>query len=171
MDIDKKVQNIIHNLELIKHPEGGYYKEIYRSEDIVPVDKIDTLNRYKNKPYRCFSTSIYYLLIKDDFSAFHRIQSDEIWHFYEGSPVRLHLLNEKDKSYKTLELGKYYQYQVVIPKQVWFAAEVLDKHSYALVGCTVSLGFEFDDFELARKKDLTEIFPEYSDLINKFCKN
>lgn len=170
MDTEKNIQDLIQNLKLIKHPEGGYYREIYRSNDLIPVNRIETLNRYKNKPYRCFSTSIYYLLVKDDFSAFHRIQSDEIWHFYEGSPIRLHLLNEADKSYETFILGQNYQYQFVVPKQVWFSAEVVDKNSYALLGCTVSLGFEFDDFELAKKEDLKLLFPHHIEIINRFCK-
>ncbi|GIX42513.1 MAG: hypothetical protein KatS3mg129_2246 [Leptospiraceae bacterium] len=168
--LDKEVHDIINTLQLQRHPEGGYYKEIYRSIETIPVEILENRKNSKKKN-RNICTSIYYLLIKEDVSVFHRIKSDEIWHFYKGSPVLLHLLDEETKSYKKIQLGEYCNYQCVVPKNIWFAAEVVDKNSFALVGCTVSPGFEFEDFEIASYNKLIHLFPEYESLIHKFTKN
>ncbi len=157
--MDIQVNKIIQNLELIPHPEGGYYREIYRSKETMQIH-----NKIRN-----FCTSIYYLLEKNNFSAFHRISSDEIWHFYIGSPVRIHILDEFSKKYQSIILGSEYNFQYVVSKNLWFCAELVDKTSFSLIGCTVSPGFDFKDFELARKEYLLEKFPDYKELIEKFC--
>jgi len=163
------VEQIIQTLNLTKHPEGGYYKEIYRSNEWIPVEVLENRKNAK-KPYRNVSTSIYYLLVNDDISVFHRIKSDEIWHFYQGSPLLLHILDEEKQEYNCITLGKDFVFQVVVPKNVWFSAEVLDKSSYSLVGCTVSPGFEFEDFEIAKYHDLISKFPQFENIIKKFTK-
>jgi len=146
------VEEIIRSLNLTKHPEGGYYREIYRSNEFIPVEVLENRKNAK-KPHRNISTSIYYLLVKSDVSLFHRIKSDEIWHFYQGSPLLLHILDEEKQEYRNITLGKDLVFQVVVPKNVWFSAEILDKSSYSLIGCTVSPGFEFEDFEIAKSKE------------------
>jgi predicted cupin superfamily sugar epimerase len=147
----------IEKLNLEKHPEGGWFKEIYRSEEVIPKE---ALPEYFSGS-RILSTSIYYLLEGDDFSAFHRIKSDEIWHYYAGNSAIEILSIEKGNLKKQL-LGnqpeKNQVLQFVVPKNTWFAAKLTSSKGFALVGCTVSPGFHFDDFEMAGKDLLTK-FP------------
>jgi uncharacterized protein len=163
-----KAQKYIKQLQLKKHSEGGYFKEVYRSgERILPTH---LPKRYKSS--RNFSTSIYFLLEGNQFSSFHLLQSDELWHFYDGSAVLLYIINQKGKlSIKKLGRGKNSELQLVIENQNWFAAEIEDKKSFALFGCTVSPGFEFDDFELGKKEDLIKKFPQHSALIKRLTKS
>lgn len=156
----------IEKLELQKHPEGGYYNEIYLSDDIVPQTGLPSGFRGE----RSFATSIYYLLEGNDFSAFHRIKSDEIWHYYAGTSAIEILSLEKGKLKQYLvgndpERGE--TFQVIVPKNTWFAARLKNPDGYALAGCTVSPGFHFEDFELAGKQLLKE-FPELKDRIVPF---
>lgn len=164
-----KYDEIIDGLGLHPHPEGGYYKEIYRSGEIIPKETLP--DRYKSD--RAISTSIYYMLTGEDFSSFHRLKSDEIWHFYSGSQIILHLLDEKT-GYKQIILGNNFFNgeipQFVIEKGIYFAAEVADKSSYSLIGCTVAPGFDFEDFEFADEGILINSFPSQRDLIRKFCR-
>ncbi|WP_346860248.1 cupin domain-containing protein [uncultured Draconibacterium sp.] len=147
----------IDKLALQKHPEGGWFKEVYRSEDTVPEDALPG----GFSGLRNFSTSIYYLLETTDFSSFHKIKSDEIWHYYTGSSAVEILWIENGKLISQ-KLGdgsqNDHEFQVVVPKNKWFAARLLNSKGFALVGCTVSPGFHFDDFELA-DKSLLEEFP------------
>ena len=163
-----KAQKYINQLQLKKHPEGGYFKEVYRSgERILPTH---LPKRYKSS--RNFSTSIYFLLEGNQFSSFHLLQSDELWHFYDGSAVLLYIINQKGKlSIKKLGRGKNSELQLVIENQNWFAAEIEDKKSFALFGCTVSPGFEFDDFELGKRDDLIKKFSQHSALIKRLTKS
>lgn len=139
-------------LGMHKHPEGGYYKETYRSDDIIS----NLPDRYGGEK-RNFATCIYFLIEGNDFSSFHRLKSDEIWHFYDGSPLILYIIDEAGELHKHRigndpSTGAYPQF--VIPKNVWFAAEVEEKSEYTLFGCTVSPGFDFLDFELANQDEL-----------------
>jgi predicted cupin superfamily sugar epimerase len=157
--------SIISQLELLPHPEGGWFRETYRSEDVIPDDSLP--DRYKSQ--HCFSTSIYFLLESHNFSAFHRISSDETWHFYLGSPVVIYIISQEgDLAQVTtgnnLSEGQCLQY--TIPRNCWFAAKVVDKNSFTLVGCTVAPGFEFGDFELASRKQLSDLYPVHADLIS-----
>lgn len=162
-----KAKYYIDKLELQKHPEGGYYREIYRAGEMfftetIPAKKLNKKN---------ISTSIYFLLSGRDKSLFHRLKSDEVWHFYDGCDVILYLLDEKG-SVQKITFGKESEiFQFVIPKLNWFAAELTDKNSFALVGCTVSPGFDFNDFELADRNKLINQFPEHKNLIKRFTKN
>ncbi len=151
-----------------KHPEGGWFKEIYRSLDVIPEKALSA----NFKGSRNCSTSIYYLLEKEDFSSFHRIKSDEIWHYYAGnSPVEI-ISIEQGKIKKQL-LGNdpdlNQNLQVIIPKNTWFAARLVNKQGFALAGCTVSPGFHFDDFELAGTMLLDE-FPQLEKQIKDFIR-
>jgi len=135
----------IARLALAPHPEGGFYREVYRADDVIPAQALPP--RFPGD--RSVATSIYYLLEAGNFSAFHRIRSDEIWHFYAGGPLELHLVSEGNT--RTVRLGLEADPdmapQVVIPHGVWFAAEPCSTSEYSLVGCTVSPGFDFKDFE------------------------
>ena len=165
--MNPKAKNYIQKLELVKHPEGGYYREIYRSAEMFTTDYP---GRRKKRSY---STSIYFLLEGTQVSKFHRLRSDELWHFYDGSSVIIHMLDEKG-SYSKINLGndliKEEKYQVIISKNTWFAAELFDKKSFALVGCTVSPGFDFSDFEFGKRNKLIKTFPQNKDLIIRFTK-
>jgi predicted cupin superfamily sugar epimerase len=154
----------IDKLKLAKHPEGGYFKEVYRSKEMFAKKSLP--DRYEGE--RSFSTSIYFLLKSDEFSSFHRIKSDETWHFYEGTTLELYVLNQHNIITKHLlgrDLEEKEQLQVTIPRDHWFGARVKDPNSYTLAGCTVAPGFHFDDFELADRKSMLEQFPEHKDII------
>ncbi|MFT0548900.1 cupin domain-containing protein [Allopusillimonas ginsengisoli] len=156
------VQKLIRQFELEPHPEGGHYRETYRSRA-----------RVKNAGGQLLDacTAIYYLLHAGAWSAWHRIESDEIWHFYSGVPVDIHVLDNQ-QGLITHKLGDALQtagtsYQVVIPGRKWFAAELSYSEGYALVGCTVAPGFEFNLFELADTKNLVRQYPEHEQLIRR----
>ncbi len=156
----------IHELKLQPHPEGGYFREVYRSGE-----KPGTLpERYSGD--RCFATSIYFLLKGYHFSAFHRITSDETWHFYEGCSLRLYTLGEPG-GLNEIWLGKdprnHEIFQYTIPHGTWFAAQPSLEDGYSLIGCTVAPGFEFEDFELGEFGMLSLKFPEHIDLLKKYC--
>jgi predicted cupin superfamily sugar epimerase len=158
---NKTAQYWIKRLELQPHPEGGYYKEVYRSEESVD-GKLLPGNR---DGVRSVSTAIYFLLEGNDFSAFHRIKSDEIWHFYDGAPLMIYAIDKEGKL-NEYPLGVDSPMQI-IPKEEWFAAELIDKSSYALVGCTVAPGFDFADFEMGNKEVLINTNPQFQEIINR----
>jgi uncharacterized protein len=157
---------IIEKLKMISHPEGGFFKEIYRSKQVISNSSLPI----KHSGDRNFSTSIYYLLVGEQISHFHRLKSDEIWHFYKGSPIILHCISEG--KYFQIKIGNNFEKdevpQYVIYAGVWFAAEVEDKTSYSLVGCTVAPGFDYSDFELGKREDLLKQFPQFKEIILKF---
>ena len=157
-------------LQLKPHPEGGFYREVYRSEEKISTTALG--ERFQKD--HSFATSIYFLLPGNSFSAFHRLKSDEIWHFYTGHALTLFLLFP-DGTLRQEALGpepdKGQQFQVVIPHGVWFAARVNQKQSYALVGCTVAPGFEFEDFELAKRDFLLKKFPQHKTLISDLTRS
>ena len=160
------IETIVNTLDLKPHPEGGYFKETYRSAGTIKTESLDA--RYNGE--RNYSTCIYFLLTSDNFSAFHRIKQDEIWHFYDGSPIRLHMITEAGTHTaqiigKEINLGELPQF--VVPGGCWFASEVLENNSYSLTGCTVSPGFSFEDFELKSRKELTALFPSHEGVITK----
>ena len=159
-----KAKQYIKQLQLKKHPEGGYFKEVYRSGEIILPAHLP--KRYKSS--RNFSTSIYFLLEGKQFSAFHLLQSDELWHYYDGCPVIIYIINQ-DGELRVRKLGKkkYCEFQLTIEKQNWFAAELEDRESFAIIGCNVSPGFEFNDFELGKRVELIKKFPLHLDLIKR----
>jgi len=167
----------IKKLKLEKHQEGGFFSLNYKSTDVVvPLDsRYRNSGRERDEPHRFAGSSIYYLLDKDDFSAWHRLKSDEIWHYYDGgSPIDIHVIDH-DGQLKTYGLGnpllnKNASFQVIIKAGVWFAAEVHDKESFGLIGCTVSPAFEYGDFVLVNRKNLVLQYPEHEIIINKFTR-
>ena len=159
-------EKIIKKLGLIAHPEGGYYRENYRSNG-----QISPSSLWKGASgSRNYSTGIYFLLKQDQFSAFHKIKQDEMWHHYMGGTLLLHIIDNKGKYTKVkigknIHKGEYLQY--VVPANYWFASEVQDKTSYSLCGCTVSPGFDFKDFEMPSKNVLINKYPLHKDIITK----
>ena len=158
------IQNIIDQLALQPHPEGGYFKETYRSKGVIQADGLDPV--YQGS--RNYSTCIYFLLTADTFSAFHRIKQDEFWHFYDGSPIELHLISPEGEYSKVIIGRDVLQGQVpqfVVTGGYWFAANVLQGGDYALTGCTVAPGFDFADFELPERQKLLNLFPQHAQVI------
>lgn len=159
-----RISELIEKLNLQSHPEGGYYTEVYRSEGIIETDEDGFPDG------RHFNTSIYYLLESDDQSHFHRIKSDEVWHHYEGSPITIHLIS-KSGDYRKLHVGKDLNNgqkpQHVVPAGYWFGVTVDEPGSYALCGCTVSPGFDFDDFEIADRESLLKKYPDQKEIIKE----
>lgn len=164
-----KADKIVQLLKLQPHPEGGFFKETYRSEGIIQPESLEPVyNGTRN-----YSTCIYYLLTSDVFSAFHRIHQDEIWHFYEGSPIELHIITPSGAYSKTLignDIEKGQVPQFVVPGGNWFAACVMQKDAYSLAGCTVAPGFDFQDFEMAKCKELAHSFPQHMQIIKRFTR-
>lgn len=164
-----EIKNIAKKLELLPHPEGGFYRETYRSEIVMPQEILGE----EFSANRNVSTCIYFMLTSDSFSAFHRIKQDEIWHFYRGSALNLYLISPVGE-HTVVKIGKEILNeevpQFVVPAGYWFAAEVCEKDSYSLIGCTVAPGFDFADFELAEKDKLRKLFPNQEDIIKKLCR-
>lgn len=162
-----RILELISKLGLSPHQEGGYYKETYKSQEIISQKALP--EAYKSD--HSFFTSIYYLLTQETSSKFHKIVQDETWYFHEGASLKLHMLNP-DGSYKmmilgsNLALGESFQYTV--KGGSWFAAET--EGEYSLVGCNVAPGFEFEDFQFANKEALLTKYIDQQDIIEKFSK-
>jgi predicted cupin superfamily sugar epimerase len=156
----------IEKLNLKQHPEGGFYSETYRSNETISKDALP--DRFTSD--HSFGTAIYFLLRSEDVSAFHRLKSDELWFFHLGGSVEVVFLTDNGtQSYilgADFEKGEYLQ--LIIPANTWFGARVLTADSFVLVSCTVCPGFEFQDFELAKKEDLLVEFPDCSEVIGRF---
>ncbi len=167
--MNRKAKEYIMKFQLKPHPEGGYYKEIYRAGELILPEHLP--KRYKSS--RSFSTSIYFLLEGNQVSTFHRLRSDEFWHFYDGSTLNIYTI-DKDGKLKILKLGSKSMeggsFQVQIKHGIWFGAEAADKSSFSLVGCTVSPGFEFEDFEFGKRNELIKRYPEHKDIIVKLTR-
>lgn len=160
----------VKRLNLEPHPEGGAFRETYRSQTTIPRSALP--ERFSGE--RAVCTAICFLLRGREFSAFHRIASDEMWHFYCGSGLTLHMI-DADGSYTSQAVGlpsveKQRTPQALVPAGVWFAATVDDPQSYSLVGCTVSPGFNFADFELGDREMLIQRFPKHEELIKRLTK-
>ena len=161
-----KAEYYIESLELLPHIEGGYFKEVYRNDDI--IDNSALPDRYVGN--RCFGTSIYFLLKNNDVSKLHRLQSDEIWHFYDGCPVKIVMISPRGKLIEKvlgLDVANGQSPQVLCPKHHWFGAYLTDDSSFGFVGCNVFPGFEFQDFILAKRERLLQEYPDYSEIILK----
>lgn len=160
---------LVQQFQLQPHPEGGFYKETYRSPDMIPDRSLSRLF----KGNRNYSTAIYFLLEKNDFSAFHRINSDEMWHFYNGQTMLIHIIHLNGRL-ETIKLGSNIAagevFQFTVPATCWFAAEPDTSSAFCFVGCTVSPGFDFEDFELAQAAELIKIYPQHMDIIKKLCR-
>jgi predicted cupin superfamily sugar epimerase len=159
----------ISRLQLISHPEGGYYREVYRSVDSVRGKALP--KRFGGK--RNLATGIYFLLTQENFSSFHRLKADELWHHYDGATVVLHVI-APDGAYSRIQVGRNLDsgdsLQAYVPANHWFAGEVSAEDGYALAGCTMSPGFDFEDFELGKKDKLTAVYPQHSLLIERFTR-
>lgn len=171
---DQQVDQWMKILNLKPHREGGFYAETYASDDQC------SLQRYEQKIRPC-SGAIYYLLQTPNSprSHFHRIQADEMWHFYQGLPLIIHVLDEETSSHiewildNRLDLNSEARPQVLVPHGKWFGAEIVTtameerQQNYTLCGCTCTPGFDFEEFECAKRSYLLEKFPNLQELITR----
>ncbi|RCH55283.1 cupin domain-containing protein [Mucilaginibacter hurinus] len=153
----------INTLQMQPHPEGGYYKEVFRSPREVVRKGEDALKK------AC--TSIYYLLQAGDYSGFHRLQSDEIWCFHKGEALHIHVLDNAGQlithELSDAETGSF---SLVIPAGLWFASEVAAPQGFSLVSCAVAPGFDFSEFEMARKSEMLKTYPQHQSILNRLCR-
>ncbi|MDC8105879.1 cupin domain-containing protein [Chryseobacterium sp. PTM-20240506] len=154
-------KKLVETLKLEPHPEGGYYKETYRSEQTLTL---------KEGSVRNVSTAIYYMLENENKSSFHRIKSDELWFFHQGEPLEIVFI--KDGNLQTIILGNSIENgevpQAKIDADTWFAAKISSGKGYSLVSCTVAPGFDFLDFELAERSVLFQQYPDLKEVIEEF---
>lgn len=160
---------LIKQFNLLPHPEGGYYKETYKATEYIAKNALP--ERFKAD--RFFSTAIYFLLEKGNFSAFHKIKSDECWHFYAGETLLVYVIHltgnvEIIRLGNNIEKGEVFQY--VVPANCWFASEPAADTNFSFVGCTVAPAFDFADFELAKANELIQQFPQHENLIQRLCR-
>ena len=162
----ERVKGLVDRLELKPHPEGGFYKQTYRDDGLVESYRGIDLD----KPHAS-STAIYFLMTEGNFSALHRLKQDEVWHFYEGSALSVHII-KTDGTHQEIRIGRDLKagevYQAVVKRGDIFGSCV--DSGYALVGCTVAPGFEFEDFELLQKADLIQAYPMHRELIEKLTR-
>ncbi len=156
----------VRELKLLPHPEGGFFRETYRSDDMIKRDHLPAgFNGHRN-----ISTSIYYLLEGSQYSKLHRIKSDELWHFYDGSGLIIYSIDTEGcltENRLGLDTEKGELPQLMIKAGVWFGAKVNKPDSFCLAGCTVAPGFHFDDFELGNRDELLKLFPMHKKLIDE----
>lgn len=159
----------IDKLDLEPHVEGGYFKETYRSHE--SIDKYALPERFRDD--RSFCTAIYFLLHNNDFSAFHRIKQDELWHFYIGDPLIIHIIDQRG-NYSQIKLGMSLDdgevFQAMVQHGSWFGANLKVPDSFALVGCTVAPGFNVEDLEIAQPDVLIDLFPEHRQIIEQLTR-
>ena len=152
----RSAESIIHDLGLAPHPEGGFYREIFRDPSLVPHPR-------HGRP-RPAVTCIYFLLPAGTFSALHRVAQSELWHHLDGDPLRLHVIENGAHREHVLDRTQH-----AVPAGAWQAAEPLGPR-YALCGCTVAPGFEFEDFELPARDVLLRELPRLAALVTRLTR-
>lgn len=152
----------IEHLNLAPHPEGGYYKSSFASNEEMEVGAAS----------RKLYTSIYFLLETGNVSHFHRLKSDEVWYYHAGSPLIVHMFDE-DGDYTEMKLGLDFEKgevpQAIVPKNSIFGSSIMDNNAFSLVGCMVSPGFDFEDFELFTQEELIKDYPDHVEVIKKLA--
>lgn len=164
--MDRSAAYWIERLRLAPHPEGGWFRETYRSREVIAEAALP--GRFDGD--RAFATVIYFLLQRGEFSAFHAINQDETWHFYDGGSLTLHAI-DPDGRYSKYILGLSAEEratpQISVAAGWFFAAETGD-HPYTLAGCTVAPGFDFADFRMPVREELIRRFPQHQEIITRF---
>ena len=155
-----EAQRLIADLRLAPHPEGGYFRETFRSRDRVTTARGTS---------RSALTTILFLLTGEMFSAFHRLTSDETWHFYRGDALTIEIIDAAGR-YERRMLDADGPWQTAVNAGAHFASQVENPLGYALVGCDVAPGFEFADFFLATRAVLMSAYPQHAGIISKFTR-
>jgi hypothetical protein len=144
----------IEKLQLESHPEGGYYRQVFGNDASGKKDV----------------STIYYMLTDIDMSAFHCLHGmTEIWYYHAGEPLNIYVI-DTDGKLTVHNLSPDGEMQVVIHPEQWFAADIPSKEGFCLVGCAVAPAFTFENFELGRKEELLQRFPQHSEVIQKLCR-
>lgn len=155
----KNAQFWIKHLALEPHPEGGYFKEVYRSQNQFTPQEIGAQRNY--------ATSIYFLIEASNVSHFHSILQDELWYYHAGDPLVLHILNENG-THSEIKIGPNpncgEQLQAVVPAKKIFGSTTTG--AFSLVSCMVAPGFDFNDFKLYKKSELLAKFPQQKTIIH-----
>jgi predicted cupin superfamily sugar epimerase len=158
--MDSRAERLIADLRLAPHPEGGFFRETFRSGERVTTGRGTS---------RCAMTSILFLLTGANFSAFHRLTADETWHFYRGDPLTIEIIDAAGR-HERRTLGSDGPWQTAVPAGAHFASHVENPIGFALVGCDVAPGFEFSDFYLATRAVLIAQYPQHAALIARFTR-
>lgn len=144
----------IEKLQLEPHPEGGYYRQVFGNDASGKKD----------------ISTIYYMLTDSDMSAFHRLhEMTEIWYYHAGEPLNIYVI-DSDGKLIVHNLSPDGEMQVVIHPEQWFAADIPSKEGFCLVGCAVAPAFTFENFELGRKEELLQRFPQHAEVVQKLCR-
>ena len=167
--MNRSIEEWVELLGLTPHPEGGFFKEVYRSKGVIGHSVLP-------KEFggdRNYVTNIYFLLTSESFSSLHRLAADELWHFLDGDSLTVSMISpdgelSKLKIGRSIEAGEVLQ--GVVPAGYWFGASVDQENAYALVGCTVAPGFDFQDFELAQRDTLIERYPQHRQVIESLTR-
>lgn len=165
----EKAEYWIEKLKLQAHPEGGFFRETYRSAQIINKESLP--DAYKGS--RASATSIYFLLRSGEVSVFHRIASDEMWYFHAGNPVQIHFITTRGELKSEIlgnAISEKQQVQVLIPGGTIFGAEVVGQSGFSLMGCMVTPGFDFQDFEMLSREKLLSTFPQHKNIILRLTK-
>ena len=159
----------IERLELQRHPEGGWYRETYRAAGSIPAA---VLPGGFTGP-RAFATSVYFLLARPEVSTLHRLRADEVWYHHAGGALIVTAIDPAG-TVTSVRVGAAFErrerLQATVPAGSWFGAELAADAEFALVGCMVAPGFDFADFELARRADLTAVYPRHAALIERLTR-
>jgi len=162
--MDDAVKRIVERFRLEPHPEGGYFREVYRSSMTIEHPGVT------DRPHarRAAGTLIYFLLSGDDFSAFHRVRhSDEVWHLYAGGPLEIYVIDGDGRlecRHLTTDLMRG-EPTTMVPADTWQSARLAPGAAWALGGCTVAPGFDYEDFEMPAADQLAARFPAHEDTI------
>ena len=154
---------------MLSHPEGGFFTRIYHSSGLIPKAALPA--EFTGERY--FSTAIVYLLKENDFSALHRLRQDEIWHFYLGGALRLVMISPEGRFSETIlgqDVASGDVVQAIVPAGCWFGAKPAEGAAFSFVGCTVAPGFDFADFELAKRDEILSQFPDLETIILEFTR-
>lgn len=160
-------RSIIERLNLLPHPEGGYYRRNWQS--VIEAEARDASGKTIHS-LRSIGSSILYLLPSNEASAWHRLSCDEMWHHYLGSSLKMYLLSGDGKLEERVlgkDMANGEMPQVIVPRSTWFCAEVLEPDSYSFCGCTLWPSFSYADFDLADKNIMLKKFPQFEELINR----
>lgn len=154
----------ITHLDMAAHPEGGYFKQSFVSPEKIRLAA--------HTAERNLYTSIYFLLRSQDISHFHRLKSDELWYFHTGNAVTVHIL-DADGNYRAEKLGVDLaageRPQVLVQKGSIFGSTVDAENTFSLVGCMVSPGFDFADFELLKQAELLKLYPQQEQIVKRLA--
>jgi hypothetical protein len=169
MEAERGAQYWIEKLNLVEHPEGGFFAPAFRASDQIIGNGLP--DRFNGD--RAIVSCIYYLLEKGRFSVFHRLKSVEIWSFFEGDPLTIHILDPLGALIERRlgrDLDKGESFQIAIEAGNWFAAEQRGPGEFTLVGCTVAPGFEYEDMEIAGRAQLLAMYPQHLEIIQRMTR-